>query len=113
MISKNPSILLTIERSGSISTMRNIEVEIYSKKTHCPNCKMMRGHFDEWQANREDGINVDVEELFIEDNPEIIAESGARSAPIYAITEDDVTTYVGGPQPDVLVDLLNGVDIWD
>lgn len=93
--------------------MRNIEVEIYSKKTHCPNCKLMRGHFDEWLADREDGINVDVDELFIEDNPEIVEESGARSAPIYAITEEGVVTYVGGPQPDVLIDILNGVDIWD
>lgn len=96
-----------------MSQMRNIEVEIYEKQGHCPNCKLMRGHFEEWVADREDGINVDVDELFIEDNPGIVEESGARSAPIYKVTEGDVITYISGPQPDVLIDHLKGeVDIW-
>lgn len=94
--------------------MRQIDVEIYEKRTHCPNCLRMRSEFDRWLEQTENEVEVTTD--FIEDNPEIIEQSGAKAAPIYKITDIDTdeVSFVSGPQTDLLVDTLEGrLDIWN
>lgn len=93
--------------------MRQLDVEIYEKRGHCPNCLTMRSEFDKWSSGSDDEVEVTIG--FIEAHPEIVAESEALAAPIYKITDlnTEEVNFVSGLQPDVLVDTLDGkLDLW-
>lgn len=93
---------------------RTLQVDMYEKTfTHCPNCNTMEGAFLEWQAKTD--FNVSFRKLSLEENPEIIQESRAQAAPIFAIYDVDTEeiSYVAGLNPDVLIDYLEGDDaLW-
>lgn len=93
---------------------RTLQVDMYEKTfSHCPNCKTMEGVFRKWEAKTDSDVSF--RKLSIEETPEIIQESKAQAAPIFAIYDADTEeiSYVSGLNPDALIDYLEGDDaLW-
>lgn len=92
--------------------MTNITVDRYEKtESRCVQCESMRREFDKWADQSTDEIVMNT--FSAEANRDVLLDAGARSAPVYIITREGVTTVVSGDNPDIMIDALEGNDgLW-
>lgn len=93
--------------------MQEVTVDVYAKKTHCTYCNAMRSELDRWIGDTRDDTQVEVNDFFIEEHPEVFDHGDFLAAPIYRIERDGEEFWINGNNPDVLVDTLNGNEsVW-
>lgn len=93
-----------------------IDVKFYTKAySRCTQCDAMKTALSHW-AEEHPEHSLEVEFIAIEDNLAGVQAKfpEAQSAPIVQVTRGRSTEVVSGNNPDILEDLLSGLDsVWD
>lgn len=93
-----------------------IDVKFYTKAySRCTQCDAMKTALLSWEEEHPEH-DVDVEFVAVEEHLDEVQAKypKVQSAPIVEVTRGRSTEVVSGNNPDILEDLLNGLDsVWD
>lgn len=96
--------------------MSKTEITFFEKKySHCPSCIVMRTAIEKWAADNPEEELV-MTSLSAEDNISFLRENypNHKQAPVVLMTRDGYDMVVSGRNPDILVDMLGGLDdLWE
>lgn len=93
-----------------------VNVKFYTKAySRCPQCDSMKTALLHWEEEHPEH-DLEVEFVAIEENLEEVQAKypKVQSAPVVEVTRGRSTEMVSGNNPDILEDLLSGLDsVWD
>lgn len=93
-----------------------VDVKFYTKAySRCTQCDGMKTALLNWEEEHPEH-DLNVEFIAVEENLDEVQAKypKVQSAPIVEITRGRSTEVVSGNNPDILEDLLNGLDsVWD
>lgn len=93
-----------------------VNVKFYTKAySRCPQCDSMKTALLHWEEAHPEH-DLEVEFVAIEENLEEVQAKypKVQSAPVVEVTRGRSTEMVSGNNPDILEDLLSGLDsVWD
>lgn len=94
----------------------NVDVKFYTKTySRCTQCDSMKTALLHW-AEEHPEHDLEVEFVSVEEHLDEVQAKypKAQSAPIVEVTRGRSTEVVSGNNPDILEDLLSGLDsVWD
>lgn len=93
-----------------------IDVKFYTKVySRCTQCDAMKTALSQWTGEHPEH-DVDVEFISVEEHLDEVQAKypKVQSAPVVEVTRGRSTEMVSGNNPDILEDLLSGLDsVWD